>query len=59
MGFQSVTLLLSQSLSEKNNCPPRAASVVKYQNLIGSSGGQPLEVTGKVRCKSGAVPQLC
>jgi len=25
---------------------------------VGSNGEQPLEVTGKVRCKSGAVPQL-
>jgi len=25
---------------------------------VGSSGEQPLEVTGKVRCKSGTVPQL-
>ncbi len=26
--------------------------------IFGSSGEQPLEVTGKVRCESGAVPQL-
>gem|GEM_PF-5950047 len=32
--------------------------MVKYQSLIGSSGDQTLEVMGKDRCKSGAVPQL-
>jgi tetratricopeptide (TPR) repeat protein len=31
---------------------------VSIQMNLGSSGEQPLEETGKVRCKSGAVPQL-
>jgi hypothetical protein len=33
-------------------------SCVNIQMNLGSSGEQPLEETGKVRCKSGAVPQL-
>jgi len=26
--------------------------------IVGDDGGQPSDVRGKVRCKSGAVPQL-
>jgi len=31
---------------------------VLWLKAIGSSGEQPLEETGKVQCKSAAVPQL-
>ena len=34
------------------------AFCVNIKLKFGSSGEQPLEVTGKVRCESGAVPQL-
>jgi hypothetical protein len=33
-------------------------SKLTFRSVFGSGGGQPSEVTGKVRCKSGAVPQL-
>ncbi|CAA9243379.1 hypothetical protein AVDCRST_MAG92-1657 [uncultured Coleofasciculus sp.] len=32
--------------------------MVEYQSLVGSGGEQPPEEMGKVRWKSGAVPQL-
>jgi len=31
---------------------------VLFSKVIGSGGDHPLEETGKVRCKPGAVPQL-